>query len=196
MISPHCRSHSIAKHHHRPVQTTMFAAKPTSRFVYLTVTLLLLLSFFVSITAYEISDGNGDGEDEFEGIEELIALDEEEESQQNQGSHVKSTEAEVIVKAQRIVLELNSDNTKRIIDGNEYVLVLGYAPWCPRSAELMPQFAEAATSLKELGSPLLMSKLDAERHPKTASSLGISGFPTLLLFTNGTSQPYTGGFSS
>ena len=174
----------------------MFAAKPTSRFVYLTVTLLLLLSFFVSITAYEISDGNGDGEDEFEGIEELIALDEEEESQQNQGSHVKSTEAEVIVKAQRIVLELNSDNTKRIIDGNEYVLVLGYAPWCPRSAELMPQFAEAATSLKELGSPLLMSKLDAERHPKTASSLGISGFPTLLLFTNGTSQPYTGGFSS
>lgn len=174
----------------------MFAAKRTSRFVYLTVTLLLLLSFFVSITAYETGDGNGDGEDEFEGIEELIALDEEEESQQNQGSHVKSTEAEVIVKAQRIVLELNSDNTKKIIDGNEYVLVLGYAPWCPRSAELMPQFAEAATSLKELGSPLLMSKLDAERHPKTASSLGISGFPTLLLFTNGTSQPYTGGFSS
>ena len=172
----------------------MAAAKPTTRFIYFAVTLLLLLSFFTSITAHETGDGNGD--DDYEGIEELMALDEEEESQHKEGSHVKSSEAEVIAKAQRIVLELNSDNTRRIIDGSEFVLVLGYAPWCPRSAELMPQFAEAATSLKELGSPVVMAKLDAERHPKTASSLGISGFPTLLLFTNRTSQPYTGGFSS
>ncbi|KAM1219578.1 hypothetical protein ACFX2G_047631 [Malus domestica] len=60
----------------------------------------------------------------------------------------------------------------------------------------MPQFAEAATALKELGSPLLMAKIDAERHAKTASSLEIKGFPTLLLFVNGTSQAYTGGFSA
>lgn len=170
----------------------MSSAKPTRRFIYFALTLLLLLSFFISITAHE----TGDGDDDLEGIEELIALDEEEESQQKGGSHVKSSEAEIIAKAQRIVLELNSDNTKRIVDGNEFVLVLGYAPWCPRSAELMPRFSEAATALKELGSPVLMAKLDADRHPKTASSLGISGFPTLLLFSNGTSQPYTGGFSS
>ncbi|XP_065638480.1 protein disulfide isomerase-like 1-6 [Quercus suber] len=130
--------------------------------------------------------------------EELIALDEEEERQeQEEGSHsVRSSEAEVLTKAQRIVLELNNDNTKRAIDGNEFVLILGYAPWCARSAELMPQFAEAATSLKELGSPLLMAKLDADRHTKAASTLGIKGFPTLLLFVNGTSQAYTGGLSA
>ena len=58
----------------------------------------------------------------------------------------------------------------------------------------MPQFAEAATSLKELGSPLLMAKLDADRYPKAASLLQIKGFPTLLLFVNGTSQDYSGGF--
>ncbi|KAF3958960.1 hypothetical protein CMV_016188 [Castanea mollissima] len=81
------------------------------------------------------------------------------------------------------------------IDGNEFVLILGYAPWCARNAELMPQFAEAATSLKELGSPLLMAKLDADRHTKAASTLGIKVFPTLLLFVNGTSQAYTGGLS-
>ena len=92
--------------------------------------------------------------------------------------------------------ELNNDNTKRAIDGNEFLLVLGYAPWCARSAELMPQFAEAATSLKDLGSPLLMAKLDADRYPKAASTLGVKGFPTLLLFVNGTSQVYTGGFSA
>ncbi|XP_021736856.1 protein disulfide isomerase-like 1-6 isoform X1 [Chenopodium quinoa] len=60
----------------------------------------------------------------------------------------------------------------------------------------MPQFAESANFLNDLGSPLLMAKLDAERYPKTASSLGIKGYPTLLLFINGTSQQYTGGFSA
>ncbi|KAJ7963004.1 Protein disulfide isomerase like protein [Quillaja saponaria] len=144
--------------------------------------------------AYESVPNDIDDED-LEGIEELLAVDKEVE-QQPDGDSVRSSEAEVLTKAQRIVLELNSDNTKRVVDGNELVLVLGYAPWCPRSAELMPQFAEAATSLKELGSPLLMAKLDAERYPKAASLIGIKGFPTLLLFVNGTSQDYTGGFTA
>lgn len=99
-------------------------------------------------------------------------------------------------KAQRIVLELTGDNAKRAIEGNEFVLVLGYAPWCGRSAELMPRFSEAATGLKEIGSPVLMAKIDGDRYGKVASELEIKGFPTLLLFVNGTSQAYTGGFSA
>nr|POE58416.1 protein disulfide isomerase-like 1-6 [Quercus suber] len=141
---------------------------------------------------------NANDEEDLEGLEELIALEEEEERQEQQeGSHsVRSSEAEVLTNAQRIVLELNNDNTKRAIDGNEFVLILGYAFWCARSAELMPQFAEAATSLKELGSPLLMAKLDADQHTKAASTLGIKVFPTSLLFVNGTSQAYTGGLQA
>lgn len=131
-----------------------------------------------------------------EGLEELIALDEEEDLHQQSPDHGKPSEAEVLSWAQRIVIELDNDNSKRLIDGNEYVLVLGYAPWCARSAELMPQFAEAAMAFKELGSDLVMAKIDAERYPKSASVLGIKGFPTLLLFVNGTSQPYHGGLSS
>ncbi|KAF7843353.1 protein disulfide isomerase-like 1-6 [Senna tora] len=161
----------------------MFARKPTLKFIYFILTLFLVLSF------------NVDTEDS-EGLEELLAVDEEVEKEPEGGSGVKSSEAEVLTKAQRIVHELNNDNTKRVIDGSEFVLVLGYAPWCPRSAELMPQFAEAATSLKELGSSLQMAKLDADRYPKSASLLGIKGFPTLLLFVNGTSQGYTGGFTA
>lgn len=164
----------------------MSSSKPPSRFVYIAIVLLLSLSFLISVTAIEDSDD----------IEELIALDEAEE--EGGGTHhpKPSSEAEMLTKAQRIVLELNNDNTQRAIDGNEYVLVLGYAPWCVRSAELMPRFAEAASSLNELKSPLLMAKIDAERYPKVASNLEIKGYPTLLLFVNGTSQPYTGGFSS
>lgn len=125
-----------------------------------------------------------------------MALDEEEENEQQDGDNLRTSEAKVLSKAQRIVLELSNDNSERVIEQNEYVLLLGYAPWCARSAELMPQFAEAANSLKELGSPILMAKLDADRYPKPASALQIKGFPTLLLFVNGTSQAYTGGFTA
>lgn len=175
----------------------MFPSKPTSRSMLFTVTILFLLTSTILVTANEdpTVETYNDGADS--DLQELIAIDEQEGGgggeEQQQGDQQK--EAEVLSKAQRIVLELNSDNARRIIDQNEFVLILGYAPWCARSAELMPQFAEAANKLKELGSPVLMAKLDAERYPKVASTLGIKGFPTLLLFVNGTSQVYTGGFS-
>lgn len=173
----------------------LFSKNPTSRFLLLTLTFVLLLSFSININASDPTNSEDDSDD----LEQLLALDEQEDQlpeDQDQESSSRFSEAEVLSKAQRIVLELNSDNSKRIIDENEFVLLLGYAPWCVRSAELMPQFAEAATSLKELGSPVLMAKLDAERYPKVASLLDIKGFPTLLLFVNGISQAYTGGFSA
>ncbi|XP_038895787.1 protein disulfide isomerase-like 1-6 [Benincasa hispida] len=174
----------------------MILRKPTSRFILLAFTLLLLFGFFaIIINSSETNPAEND-DDDFEGLEELLALDEEEENQQQDGDNLRTSEAKVLTKAQRIVLELSNDNSERVIEQNEYVLLLGYAPWCARSAELMPQFAEAANSLKELGSPILMAKLDADRYPKAASVLQIKGFPTLLLFVNGTSQAYTGGFTS
>ncbi|XP_042498216.1 protein disulfide isomerase-like 1-6 isoform X2 [Macadamia integrifolia] len=181
------------QHFCRSSVITMLITKPTSRFVYFTIGLLLFLCFIVPITASE-SVTNANDDNDLEGFEELLALDEEE--QEHKDAQVRSSEAEILTKAQRIVLELNNDNFKRVIDGNEFVLLLGYTPWCARSAELMPQFAEAATVLKDVGSSLLMAKLDAERYPKAASKLGIKGYPTLLLFVNGSSQAYTGGFTA
>ncbi|XP_076935684.1 protein disulfide isomerase-like 1-6 [Bidens hawaiensis] len=164
----------------------MLSPKPTSKFIYLTIILLISLSLFINST---ISQQDSD---EVE-INDLIALDEEESESDTQSPPKPS---DVLTKAQRIVLELNNDNTQKAIDGNEYVFVLGYAPWDVRSAELMPRFAEAAGALRELKSQVLMAKIDAERYPKPASGLGVKGYPTLLLFVNGTAQPYTGGFSS
>ncbi|CAJ1955232.1 unnamed protein product [Sphenostylis stenocarpa] len=160
----------------------MNTRKSTLRFVFVLLSLLLVLK---STVATEVEDE----------LEELLAVDEEVE-REAEGGVEKLSEAEALSKAQRIVVELNNDNTERVVNGNEFVLVLGYAPWCPRSAELMPHFAESATSLRELGTPLLMAKLDADRFPKPASFLGVKGFPTLLLFVNGTSQPYSGGFTA
>ncbi|XP_077210075.1 protein disulfide isomerase-like 1-6 [Tasmannia lanceolata] len=167
----------------------MSTKRPTSRFTILTLTLVLFLGFFISIMA---SDPVID--DDLEGLEELLAIDEEEENDQTM-TQGKSSEAVLLRKAQRIVFELSNENAKRVIDENEFVLLLGYAPWCHRSAEMMPRFAEAATKLKEMGSPLLLAKIDGERHEKAAKLLGIKGFPTLLLFVNGSAQLYTGGFT-
>ncbi|XP_030525510.2 protein disulfide isomerase-like 1-6 isoform X3 [Rhodamnia argentea] len=168
----------------------MGLGKPISGFALLTLTILLLLSLAIS----EPIEKESFVDEDMEGIEELLALDEEVEQQQE--THARFSEAEVLTRAQRIVVELNSDSSKRVIEQNEYVLVLGYAPWCARSAELMPQFAEAANTLKALGSSVVLAKLDSERYPKAASALKIKGFPTLLLFVNGTSQAYTGGYSA
>lgn len=172
----------------------MIARKPISRFIFFALTALILLALSAPALASEpVGEDNPD--DDLEGIEELLAVDSELELQDSEDANVKLSEAEVLTRAQRIVLELNTDSYRKVIENNEYVLLLGYAPWCHRSAELMPQFAEAANSLKELGSPVVLAKLDAERYPKAASTLDIKGFPTLLLFTNGTSQFYTGGYS-
>ncbi|PWA80568.1 PDI-like 1-5 [Artemisia annua] len=163
----------------------MFSTKPTSRFIYFTLILILSISLLPNIA-------KSNNLDDIDDVDDLIALDNEEED----ASHKPSSEAEMLTKAQRIVLELNNDNTNVVVSGNEFVLVLGYAPWDVRSAELMPRFAEAASELRELESKVLMSKVDAERYPKAASGLGIKGYPTLLLFVNGSSQAYTGGFSA
>ncbi|XP_051135093.1 protein disulfide isomerase-like 1-6 [Andrographis paniculata] len=164
----------------------------------------LLLPFILLFLLLTTASSQLEDADDFEDLDHLIAIDNEQDdgavgSDSAAGHEIrdgKKSEAEVVSKAQRIVLELNGDNTNRTIQENQYVLLLGYAPWCGRSAELMPRFAEAANRLKALGSGVLMAKLDAERYPKAASSLGIKGFPTLLLFINGDSHPYTGGFSA
>ncbi|KAK6914881.1 Thioredoxin domain [Dillenia turbinata] len=178
----------------------MFSPKPT--FNFLKFSLKLILIFSLVISNIYADENSRDPDEDLKDLEDLIALDEQvdqEKQQEEQGSnqHVKtSSEAEVLSKAQRIVLELNNDNTKRVIDENEFVFVLGYAPWCTRSAELMPKFAEAAMTLKVLDSPVLMAKVDADRYTRAAKVLGIKGFPTLLLFVNGSSQIYSGGFTA
>ncbi|XP_010487456.1 PREDICTED: protein disulfide isomerase-like 1-6 [Camelina sativa] len=167
---------------------------PNSKFSILFTFVVLLSFLIVVVRSSDVGvEGNEAGsEGDLDDLEQLLAVDEQLQKERPE----QQSEAETVSKAQRIVVELNGDNTKRLIDGNEYVIVLGYAPWCARSAELMPRFAEAATGLKEFGSSVLMAKIDGERYSKVASQLEIKGFPTLLLFVSGTSQPYTGGFTS
>eukprot|EP00249_Psilotum_nudum_P007419 c20547_g1_i1 orf=179-1771(+) len=96
---------------------------------------------------------------------------------------------------QGALLDLTDQSAERVIHSHGHVLLLGYASWCTRSSALMPEFAAAAVALRERGSSVLLAKLDGVVHQRAASRYGIKGFPTLLFFTDGKDEPYTGGFT-
>lgn len=185
---PHLKIRSF---HRQMPQTTV-----NPLFIQVIVALVLLLLVTSSLLTFSQSTDTE--------LNELLAIDDELESQGDVAAKAgkPSEEANILRKAQRFVIELSNENTGKVVDGNVYVMVLGYTPWCDRSAELMPRFAEAATVLREMiidgdgGGDVVMAKLDAERYPKAASRIGIKGYPTLLLFVNGSSQPYRGGFTT
>ncbi|KAM3207782.1 hypothetical protein ACQJBY_062825 [Aegilops geniculata] len=131
--------------------------------------------------------------DDSEVLEALLAVDDEEDAAAPPGAGAGGGGgAEAVRRTQSMVLVLDNDNAARAVQDHPELLLLGYAPWCERSAKLMPRFAEAAAALRAMGSAVAFAKLDGERFPKAASAVGVNGFPSVLLFVNGTEHAYTG----
>ncbi|GJN00821.1 hypothetical protein PR202_ga18038 [Eleusine coracana subsp. coracana] len=146
---------------------------------------LLAMALTVSAARLDLDD-----EDDSGVLDELLAVDEE--AERGGLDAGDSGGAEAVRRAQSMVLVLDNDNARRAVEDHGELLLLGYAPWCERSAQLMPRFAEAAAALRAMGSSVAFAKLDGERYPKAASAVGVKGFPTVILFVNGTEHVYTG----
>jgi len=91
------------------------------------------------------------------------------------------------------VLVLDNDNFQGAIDANSMVLVEFYAPWCGHCKKLAPEYASAATTLAEAGSPVKLAKVDATENKELGTKFGVKGYPTLKFFKDGIAQDYSGG---
>uniref|UniRef100_A0A8C9VZZ9 Protein disulfide-isomerase A6 n=1 Tax=Scleropages formosus TaxID=113540 RepID=A0A8C9VZZ9_SCLFO len=96
------------------------------------------------------------------------------------------------------VVELTDDNfDQTVLNSDDVWMVEFFAPWCGHCKNLEPEWAAAATELKEqTKGKVRLGAVDATVHQVLASRYGIRGFPTIKVFRKGEDpEDYEGGRS-
>lgn len=81
-----------------------------------------------------------------------------------------------------MLLELENDNLKEIIDQNEKVVVQYSATWCGNCRIMKPKFKKESTENENITFVLA----DAEKFPESRKLADVDNLPTFAIFENGT----------
>ncbi len=80
------------------------------------------------------------------------------------------------------IVEVSDADFQSVVKSSERLVVDFWAPWCGPCRMLAPTLEALA---KDYKGKVTFAKLDTDKSPGTAMSLGISGIPTLIFFSKG-----------
>lgn len=88
------------------------------------------------------------------------------------------------------VTQLTSVNFDRLVSESDSVYIVEFfAPWCGHCKSLAPEYKKAAKALKGV---VKVGAVDCDEHKDIAAKYGVSGFPTIKIFTGKDSTAYNG----
>lgn len=69
------------------------------------------------------------------------------------------------------------------INSNQLVLLKFFAPWCPHSQALKPEYEKAATDLQT--DNIMLAEVDCTVNEDICGKYNVQGYPTLQIFRHG-----------
>ncbi|MED6193104.1 Protein disulfide-isomerase like 2-1 [Stylosanthes scabra] len=86
------------------------------------------------------------------------------------------------------VFVLTQDNFQNEVGHDRGVLIKFYAPWCGHCKKLAPEYEKVAATFKKTNS-VLIAKVDCDEQKTICSKYGVSGYPTIKWFPQGSLEP-------
>lgn len=92
------------------------------------------------------------------------------------------------------VVELTPTNFDKLVTNSDEIWIVEfYAPWCGHCKNLVPEYKKAAKALKGI---IKVGAIDADAHKSFTQKYGVTGFPTIKIFTGSSHTPFQGSRSA
>uniref|UniRef100_A0A0K8R8T2 Thioredoxin domain-containing protein n=1 Tax=Ixodes ricinus TaxID=34613 RepID=A0A0K8R8T2_IXORI len=100
------------------------------------------------------------------------------------------------IKQDEGVFVLTNDNFDQAVNNTRFMLLNFYAPWCVHCKKMAPEYARAATILREKKPQVLLAKIDTTVQQALSNRFDVNKYPTLFISHRGNMTEYEGTFSA